>query len=180
MPRGVAVLKFVGGRELDRALERFPLEVQRTLLRRAVVRASQPAIATAKALVPKRFGLLIEAIGLKSKFYRNTGTAVTVIGARGGDKFTYVRQGQAGESVEKPSKYAHLVEFGTKPHKQKVLPVLTSHGIVRIKGGMHPGAKPKPFLAPAFESNVQRMINIQGTVLAQGIAKIAARLARKR
>lgn len=50
-----------------------------------------------------------------------------------------------GKRTEKPSKYAHLVEFGTRPH---VFQVRTRKG---IESFAHPGARARPFLGPAFD-----------------------------
>lgn len=47
-------------------------------------------------------------------------------------------------------KIAHLVEFGTRPHFQP-----------NYRGGwMHPGARPKPFLRPAYEARKREAIEI--------------------
>lgn len=48
-------------------------------------------------------------------------------------------------------KLAHLLEFGTAPHKQPKF----------LGGWYHPGARPRPFMTPAYESeknNVERSL----------------------
>lgn len=63
-----------------------------------------------------------------------------------------------------PRRYAHLVEFGTAPHS-------TARGAGKrskkrsrrdeVRGGhLHPGAKPKPFMRPAFDEQSENAINI--------------------
>jgi len=54
-----------------------------------------------------------------------------------------VKRGRTGRMNRMPARYAHLVEFGTAPHFQPN----------RFGGIMHPGARPKPFMRPAFEEN---------------------------
>ena len=68
-----------------------------------------------------------------------------------------------------PAKYAHLVEFGTKPHpigkgikakaRRALSRILSSAGI-SAQRGMHPGTPPRPFLRPAFEQNASRSMGI--------------------
>jgi HK97 gp10 family phage protein len=87
----------------------------------------------------------------------------TLIGPRSG-KFRKMR----------PSSYAHFVEFGTAPHWQPN----------RFGGIMHPGARPKPFLRPAFEAHItdaaQAYFNQMKLEIEQAVARIAARTPRRR
>jgi len=53
-------------------------------------------------------------------------------------------------------KIAHLVEFGTAPHAQP------------RRGIMHPGARPKPFFRPAFDSTKGEIFGS----LSQGIKRL--------
>lgn len=56
-------------------------------------------------------------------------------------------------------KIAHLVEFGTAPHWQP-----------NFRGGwMHPGARPKPFLRPAFEQHKGGAATIFGAKMWAGL-----------
>jgi HK97 gp10 family phage protein len=55
-----------------------------------------------------------------------------------------------------PSKYAHFIEFGVKPHKIKV-----SEGRNAGRIFNHPGYKAQPFIAPSYEAirlRAQRMM----------------------
>lgn len=60
----------------------------------------------------------------------------------------------------------HLVEFGTAPHT--------------IKGKHHPGARPKPFMRPAFEQNKEQAVEIFGREFGPAVEKQAAKLAAKK
>lgn len=61
------------------------------------------------------------------------------------------RFGQRG----KHSSVAHLVEYGTAPHWQPN----------RFGGVMHPGARPKPFVQPAYQSNKLEAIRIYAAMM---------------
>lgn len=50
---------------------------------------------------------------------------------------------------------AHLVEFGTAPHLQP------------RRRTMHPGAAPKPFIRPAFESQKTEVVRVFGDQMAR-------------
>lgn len=65
-----------------------------------------------------------------------------------------------------PRNYAHLVEYGTKPHM--------------IGKVFHPGAQPKPFMRPAFHTQAENAKNrIIHTVFVE-LEKEAGRIAKRR
>lgn len=47
-------------------------------------------------------------------------------------------------------RYAHLVEFGTAPHKIKARSAMTPNGVRFFKSANHPGARANPFMRRAF------------------------------
>lgn len=66
-----------------------------------------------------------------------------------------------------PVKYAHLVEYGTKPHaigKGSLLrkTLRKSDGLLQggQAGGRHPGSNAQPFVNPAYEKNQYKMLRI--------------------
>ncbi len=63
---------------------------------------------------------------------------------------------------------AHLAEFGTDPHWQPKL------------AKMHPGARAKPFLTPAYEEERRAVIKNFGKILGPAMERQAARLNKKR
>ena len=63
---------------------------------------------------------------------------------------------------------AHLVEFGTEPHWQPK------------RGVMHPGAKPFPFLTPAFEAHDDEAVDRFGKAYGPALERQAERLAKRR
>jgi len=62
---------------------------------------------------------------------------------------------------------AHLVEGGTRPHWQPKRKV------------MHPGAKAKPFLEPAFFAHDDEAVEIMGRELGLGMIRYAATVAHR-
>ena len=115
--------------------------------------------------------------------------------------------GQVSEAhkvqLRNPVKYAHLVEGGTQPHslgkgssivqRRKLGTVIAVNKTGRKyrkgfyasaagkqEGRKHPGAKPKPFLGPAFQSSLPIMRQIMRDEIGKGVIKEARRLLRKK
>ena len=70
----------------------------------------------------------------------------------------------SGKGIRK----AHLVEFGTDPHWQPK------------RGVMHPGARPFPFMTPAFEEREDEAIKRFGEKYGDELEAEAAKLGRRR
>jgi HK97 gp10 family phage protein len=70
---------------------------------------------------------------------------------RDGKVVAYVRAGG-----KKDAYYAHMVEFGTRPHKiGKVGRMLWINGRWVYAPVNHPGSRPRPFMRPAADSTAQ-------------------------
>ena len=105
--------------------------------------------------------------------------------------------------LQNPVKYAHLVEGGTQPHAigrgSKIVQRTQTGAQVAVsksgrkyrkksydakggeqKGIRHPGAKPKPFLEPAFRASLPMVKAIMSAEIRKGVLKEAQRLLRKR
>ena len=127
-------------------LERFailPVKMQKKHGRRALTKAGRLVIAAAKPHVPVRYGGLEESLGQRGRTYG--ATVVSVVGARGGDKFTFI---DPDGNKHVPAKIAHLVEFG--------------------HGGPHP-AEPHPFLRPAYDETRQSTQGVIAVEMAKGV-----------
>jgi HK97 gp10 family phage protein len=175
---GSAFFKIDGGKELSRKL--FLLgDRAKSALTGAVRAAAKPIVDDAKARCPVRFGALRESIGLAVRFYSRSGTAVAVIGPR----VEYKASGKGGKMFAVkgkviPANYAHLVEYGTRPHaigKGSQLERTTASTKGRQTGLMHPGAKAQPFLRPAFDSNKQNAERIIQDELTKAVEAAFAR-----
>lgn len=125
---------------------RLEANVMNKIVRPAVGKAMVPVNKTAKALVDKDSLTLQKSIAiLRPKTYKATGVVISVVGPRAG--FMRVVDGKE----RRPSKYAHLVEYGTV------------------------NKAAKPFLRPALKSNVDNIRNILITEIGKGITKELAK-----
>jgi HK97 gp10 family phage protein len=100
-------------------------------------------------------GALVASMGVAEDSQKQNRT---LIGPRAG-KFKKMR----------PVSYAHFVEFGTAPHWQPN----------RFGGIMHPGARPKPFLRPAYEQHVTLVAQTYFLEMKQEIEAAAKRIGAK-
>lgn len=64
------------------------------------------------------------------------------------------------------AKIGHLIELGTEPHEQP------NRGIV------HPGAAPKPFMAPGFEDGAPESLRLAGALYGAQLSRIGRALRR--
>lgn len=172
--------ELMGADALANALQAMSVKMERKVLRQAVARAAKPIVAAASARAPVNSGLLAKSEIDKEKSYRQM--AVAVIGAanrramavrrrilkRWRKKHAGVQMINAPSRIANanPAQYAHLVEFGTKPHpvgkglKSKAQRVLSRIMGGRRLTGMHPGTAPQPFLRPAFDANANKSLGI--------------------
>lgn len=90
---------FKGQKELLKALEQFPTNVQRNVLTGAIRAGAKPLVASVKANVPKKTGNLKKSIGIiKRKSKDKSKVRFSVTARKGGKNDGF---------------YAHLLEFGT-------------------------------------------------------------------
>ncbi len=147
-------LTFEGGKELEKALGTLGVKVQRKVLKSTIRDAAKPMWKTARAKVARLTGLLAISLGIKTIAYKRGGTVASVIGARAsfkGKKAQSIREGSSRAARAKPSKYAHLVEFGTKH------------------------SPPQPFMRPSFNQNHRKALRIIIVQAWAGIRKEAAK-----
>lgn len=86
-------------------------------------------------------------------------------------------KGQSIKGKIYPRNYAHLVEFGTRPHALGRGSKLKK-GIQT--GRVHPGAKPKPFMRPAYLQKQDEALDAIKTKTRAELNKELAKLAQKR
>lgn len=123
-----------GGRELDAFLQQLPVKVERNILRAALRAGANEFKEGAKQGVPVDEGDLKASIRVTTSARRGT---------------VYARLRVGG----KRAPHAHLVEFGTKPHKitPKKQHALSFNGRA-VREVNHPGTKAQPFMRPAADS----------------------------
>lgn len=156
----------VGGRQLAEMLRQLPVKIEKNIMRAAMRAGAAVLRGEARDLVPVDMGDLRRSIRVSTS-------------AKGGTVKASVKAGN------KRAFYAHMVEFGTKPHLIKVKEedrpvnyrltqrrgVLTrvSMRTINRRGLMignnfvgpkveHPGARPAPFMRPALDNASDRAI----------------------
>jgi HK97 gp10 family phage protein len=128
-------------------------------LRRVTLKGAKAAAnlvaPRARAAAPRRkgSGALRQSIGVKAEAGKKRTGAIAVVGARKKVVKTVPRGKKTVKAV--PAFYAHLVEKGTKAHSLGKGAKLGRKGkptVGQDAGKKHPGAKPEPFLGPAWEA----------------------------
>lgn len=108
----------VGLTETLASLQAIAPKLRRKVLRPALSRATKPLVQAAKKFAARRSGLLAKSIKRKVRTYKNGGTLATIIGPDSNLRKEVTRQAPWGpvQVTAVPAFYAHLVEFGTRPH----------------------------------------------------------------
>ena len=132
----VVQAKIEGLEDVLSRLAAIQASVAKKLLKKAINGGTRTVLRAAKAAVPRKSGLLRRSLGRSVSVDRHTGAVTGTVGPRKGYGEQVTRDGRSIYSD--PIKYAHLVEFGTRPHGY------------RTRKGQHPGAKAYPFLGPAW------------------------------
>ena len=125
---------------------------QRTVLKKALNKASTPVNKEAKRQAPTRHKQLRKSIGKVSRTYKPS-SVIVVIGPRVGYAFIDDKGYK-----HNPVKYAHLVEYG--------------------HGGPHP-APAHPFLRPAYDNKINEVNRIFNEEAWKNIRKEAERVRNK-
>ena len=161
-----------GAGALKLTLDEIVGKIARRAARRAVTEASKLILEVAKANVPKDTGALKKSLGRKVAALKSGGGYIAIIGPRYDSKKLAAkgrkkrfgkyrrRKGYAQVMFVNPVKYAHLVEYGTRPHAiGKGSKLRGSNRLSRafgLKGKqvgvMHPVGEARPFMRPAGDA----------------------------
>lgn len=144
----MADFEIKGGAELARALQELPVKLEKNVLRGAIRAGAKVFLDEAKLRVPVASGKLRESLRISTRLVR--GRVLGTVTAGGGKANVF---------------YAQFVEHGTAPHViiagggTKAGRVLAAGA--RILGAKvdHPGAAPKPFMRPAFDTKAQSALD---------------------
>lgn len=147
-----SAIQLDGFRELERKLLGLGPKVAKKVTRKAMTAARREVVAEIKARVPVRHGDLKRSIGAKRQARSRSQSLTDTIGARSRKRVVN------GKPVN-PANYAHIVEFGSKPHA--IFP--KSGGLLSTPVGLrpfvqHPGARPQPFMRPAWRASGPRAL----------------------
>lgn len=143
-------------------------------IRKGLGDATRTLLGSAKAKVPTDTKSLKKALGRVVRKFKVGRGYHGVVGARmdappkrgrkaKAARFTHkkAQKGYQKERAVVPANYVHLVEFGTQPHAVSGGAEVGRRGkpTVGQAGKPHPGARPQPFLRPAYDE-------VKGDVLA--------------
>lgn len=166
MPAGPTIrqgikLELTGLNELNATLAGVSEAMRTTIISAAVTEGAKPLVRYVKMYCPVDTGALRASIASKTLRNRKTGKAVAMVGPstasfRGNKK---VKKGESKLDADKPSRYAHLVEFG---HMRK-------------KGGF---TAAKPFMRPAVAAAGPSIVRGIVAGASKGLIAAAKRLAK--
>lgn len=142
-----------GGRELAQFLGALPVKLEKNIMRSASRAGANVFKAEAKLTVAVDEGALRDSIRVSVKVKR--GVIVASVKAGG-----------------KKAPHAHLVEFGTAPHKIEP----ANAGALAIAGQPvrsvdHPGAKPSPFMRPALDAKSSEAVEAVAAQIRKRLTK---------
>lgn len=152
--------------ELNEMLQELPAKIEANILRGALRAGQKRILDDAKARCPVALpnmkniqlygayrGALRDSIRISTKLKDGTVT----VSVKAGNKVAY---------------YAHMVEYGTRPHEE--LPSgahsLFMAGLFKAQIS-HPGAVAKPFMRPAFDNNAQAALEAAADYMRERIPK---------
>ena len=132
-------IKLTGFEVLGNLFDSLPRDIAGKVGVAALRKGAKPILEEAKNLVPVNKGKLKESLAIQT--IRGDVPAVTIVARR-----------------RKPFRgfYAHLVEFGTKPHEIKN--VLIGGKFFPVI--QHPGSVARPFMRPAFLTKKNEALKI--------------------
>lgn len=134
--------KITGRESLLAKMAKMPPAV-RSAVKQALAQGADETQADMKRLAPKKTGALAESIvqtwgGGKVRYSSLSGDS-----GEPGDPDLSVRISAGNSKV----RYAHLLEFGTAPHKNGGM----------FEGTQHPGTSAQPFFFSSFRANKRRV-----------------------
>lgn len=124
-----------GGRQLNELLQTLPTKVERNILRAALRAGAAVILPEVQSRIPAATGQLRASARITTRY----------------------RKGQVSASVKVGNFlawYAHLVEFGTRPHtiRPKNPGGTLRFGGITTREVQHPGTRARPFMRPAADA----------------------------
>lgn len=148
-----AQTEVLGTRELADFMETLPGKIQKNAQRTALRAGAKVVLDEVKQRIPVASGELLASARITSR-------------AKGADVSASVKVGNA------KAWYAHLVEFGTRPHKISAPPgsALNVNGTV-TRSVDHPGIQGRPFMRPAADVSFVPAIEAYKVALRKRLTK---------
>lgn len=124
-----------GAREVDQLFQTLPANVEKNIMRGALRAGAAVFLEEVKPRIPAASGQLRASARVTSRYRRGEVSASVKVG-------NFVAW------------YAHLVEFGTRPHtiKSKTPGGALRIGGARVRSVEHPGIRAQPFMRPAADA----------------------------
>lgn len=152
-----------GGAALDALLASLPVKMETNVMRSALRAGAAVYLAQVKQNIPVLDGVLQRSARITTRKSK-TGQVSASVKVGGENKKT-------GESAF----YAHMVEFGTRPHV-----IAPRAGGLQINGQFvggaveHPGSRPRPFMRPAADAQFSAAVaavqkKVRDRLRAQGL-----------
>lgn len=145
--------------KVQKALESLPLNIQKRALNSSIRAGGREVVKQARKELRKSNKTMNLSKSIGVKVLKPKGfTILSIVGPR-------VGKGQRYDGW-----YAHLVEYGTQPHKitpkKQNLENALNTNLYGFKGSVdHPGAKAKPFMRPAFDKSKKKSVDAFGKKL---------------
>lgn len=134
----------------------LPSDIQRKVIRQSVRKSAEIVLQRAQALAPVGYtARLVESLLIKT-YQEKSGDDIGAL--------VFARETGSGGGW-----YAHLVEFGSRV-------------VVKTRAGKQVvGFQPaRPFLRPALEENIDKVVKLMGQDIARRVNSITRRRARKK
>ena len=169
----------IGLEDVKKKLATLGKRLATNVLRRGLLAGAGLIRDDARSRVSKRTGRLKKNIIAESRgvFKDGSGTPVE-------HRAVALVRGKARDGKRSARAYAHFVEFGTKPHymDKGSINVLFKGSKAKItrKGKIHPGAKAKPFMRPAFDAKKHEAVRAMEKRIRQELDKEIKKLAGKK
>lgn len=143
----------VGGKELDDLLRTLPAKLHKNVNRAGLRAGAKVYLDEVKTRIPKDSGQLAASARITTR-------------ARGDDISASVKVGNF------VAWYAHLVEFGTRPHVIRAKPGgAMRFGSVEARTVHHPGTRAQPFMRPTADAKLGAAVRAVTDKIRQRLTK---------
>lgn len=146
-----------GGAALHALLQTLPGKLQKNINRTGLRAGAAVFLAEVKQNIPVARGALRSTARISTR-------------ARGAEVSASVKVGGKHKGVD--AWYAHLVEYGTRPHK--ILPKTQGgamqFGGIQTRSVDHPGTRARPFMRPAVDAKFREAIDAVQAKIRQRLA----------
>ncbi len=161
----------------------LPASVEARVMSDAVKIAAKPIVNAVKAKAPRDTGALRKSITAIVKRYPKAGKVMAIIGP---DKDYYgggrrVKDSGSKRGADRPSKYAHLVEFGHYSAAATGFSPITAKGTTRRKGSFPERSfvMAQPFMRPGVTAGTPEAARELARGVEVGMEREVRRLASK-